>query len=185
MQSPIKGLGSGETSDEEEEEEEEEQEEKQEEEQQQQQEEEEELPLREQDDADAGAGIAPASASTPATAGDAALLISFRSEESSLSTISSEAAPAVGTEPAAGGLQAAGGDGDDEDGDDEASSLAKQSEEVGGVAGDDVAWLVIPGGFSVKKCLDGQKHDAQTIQRWMGVRRPSKGIQGDTRGLRV
>ena len=45
------------------------------------------------------------------------------------------------------------------------------------MAGDDAAWQVIPRGFSVKKCLHGQKHDAQTIQRWMGVRRPSKGIE--------
>ena len=94
-----------------------------------------------------------------------------------MSTISSEATPAVRTGPAAGGLQAAGGDGDDEDSDDEASSLAKQSEEVGGVAGDGAAWQVIPGGFLVKKCPDGQKHDAQMTQRWMGVRRPSKGIE--------
>ena len=175
MQSPLKGLGSGETSEEEEEEEEEGEEE------QDEEQEEDELPLREQSGADAGGGMAQASASTSATpedAADAALLIAFRSEESNLSKVSTEAPRAVRTEPAAGGVQAAiERPGDDEDDDDEAGSLAKQNEEVDGVAGDDAAWQVIPGGFSVKKCLHGQKHDAQTIQRWMGVRRPSKGIE--------
>ena len=104
MQSPIKGLGSGETSEEEEEEEEEGEEE------QDEEQEEDELPLREQSGADAGGGMAQASASTSATpedAADAALLIAFRSEESNLSKVSTEAPRAVRTEPAAGGVQAA------------------------------------------------------------------------------
>ena len=35
----------------------------------------------------------------------------------------------------------------------------------------------MPGGCSLNKCLDDRVYDATMIQRWMGVRRATKGIE--------
>ena len=44
-------------------------------------------------------------------------------------------------------------------------------------------WVEMPGGFSLKKCIEDQVYDATMIQRWMGVRRAIKGIEVMIRDL--
>ena len=60
-------------------------------------------------------------------------------------------------------------DDDDENDDDEMKPQSKE-------------WVEIPGGFSLKKSLDDQVYDATMIQRLIGVRRATKGIEVLIRG---